>query len=943
MSHPHDASPHRESPDGTRPAPSATNSDRSLHVGPPPSPKRGPAPDEAGSPTATGHGIHDLFARQVARTPDAIALEFEGDTLSYRALDARADRLARRLRRHGVGPDVRVGIFMERSLLFPLSILATLKAGGAYVPLDPAYPTERLQMMLEEAGAAVLLTQEALADALAAPETCTVLSLDAETIEDDADAGEAPLPPPTKDADLAYVLFTSGSTGRPKGVAMPHGPLVRLIEWQCRRSSLGVGDRTLQFSALSFDVSFQEIFATWCSGGTLVLISEEMRRDAAALLRRIEDRTIRRLFLPFVALQHITEIARAKGLYPPSLREIITAGEQLKTVPSLRTFFRRLPDCSLENQYGPTESHVVTAYRLPADVERWATLPSIGTPIPSARIYLLDDARRPVETGETGELYIGGDCLAREYLHRPEETAERFLPDPFRDTPGARMYRTGDLARSAPDGSLEFLGRADHQVKVRGYRVELGEIEAVLNEHESVRETVVVPDQGRAQGNRRLLALLIPQPEATFDPDALRAHAAARLPDYMVPATFEAVDAFPLTPSGKVDRRRLADRPRTPDAAPERTVVPPRNDLERILVSLWEKALDVRPIGIRNDFVSLGGHSILAAEMLVELSGMVGRELPLSLLADTPTIEALAYKLQSGQDREGWSPLVPIRPEGGKTPLFCVHGGGRHVLRFGVLARLLPEDQPVYGLQWAGLNGQTVPASIPPVAAQYLEQIRTVQPTGPYVLAGHCYGAVVAYEMARLLRAEGETVELVAMMDPAATGENAERPPSAVRELADLLRSGVSARWVLHRARGMLALGTRSAILRSFLGGPPLPAPLRSQLRNTPGIAPMYSLFGRKIPVEAQYRYAGQRMIRGLRRYRPAPLPVPTVLFHRGAQAEFVPPRPRPAEDAPHHSYPIDTEDHDAIVHHPDTVRGLISHLAAAHRRIAAAVPRGEG
>ena len=892
--------------------------------GPPDGPRRSVRP-------STGRGIHDLFARQAARTPTAIALEFEGTELSYRALEARANRLAHWLQGAGVGPDRRVAIFLERSVSFVVAILATLKAGGAYVPLDPAYPAERLQMMLEEAGPTVLLAQSSLSDRLTAPEGCSVLSLDTDLSLVDAQPDTTP-PSATTPDHLAYVLFTSGSTGRPKGVAMPHGPLVRLIEWQCRRSALGVGDRTLQFSALSFDVSFQEIFSTWCSGGRLVLVSEATRRDAVSLLRLMEERQIQRLFLPFVALQHIADIAQAKDRYPSSLREVITAGEQLKIVPSLQAFFRRCPDCSLENQYGPTETHVVTAYRLPADVATWATLPSIGRPIPSARIYLLDEALQPVPEGTPGELYVGGDCLAREYFNQPDQTAERFRPDPFRAVPGARMYRTGDLARSQPDGTLDFLGRADDQVKVRGYRVELGEIEAVLAEHDSVREAVVVPDQGQAQGNQRLTAVLILQPDAGLNPEALRAHVSGRLPDYMVPAAFDAVDTFPLTPSGKVDRRALASRPpRAPSQS--RTVTPPRNDLERVLVELWEKALNVRPIGIRDDFSSLGGHSILAAEMLVELSSIIGRDLPLSLLADTPTIEALAHKLQSGQDQAGWSILVPIRPQGRKSPLFCVHGGGRHILRFGALAQLLPADQPVYGLQWAGLNGAEVPSSIESVAELYLASIQAVQPTGPYLLAGHCYGSIVAYEMARRLQEEGERVELLAMMDPAGIGPRAEPMPSAVRELRSLLsETGVTFKDGLQRLKTLLALRTRIAVLRALLGGSPLPASLRSQMRTLPGMAEMYRAFGRKLPVEIQERYARQVMIRALRQYRAAPLTVPTLVLHRGPEAEFSPPATDSENDLS--TYQIDTNDHDAIVHHPDTVRHLTSHLAAAHRRI---------
>ena len=898
----------------------------------------GAASLESSDNTTQGHpprGVHDLFSAQAARTPDAIALEFGEVRLSYRELEAQANRLAHPLQRLGVGPDRRVGIFMDRSIEFVVSILATLKAGGCYVPLDPSYPADRLQMMLDEAEATVLLTQPSLSDELSRPEGCSTLLPDLSATLDDVPA----TPPLARNtpSSLAYVLFTSGSTGRPKGVAMPHGPLIDLIEWQCGRSSLGVGDRTLQFSALSFDVSFQELFATWGSGGTLVLISEETRRDAVALLRMVEEKAVRRLFLPFVALQHITEMAVAKNLYPTSLREVITAGEQLKTVPSLQAFFRTLPDCSLENQYGPTESHVVTAYRLPADVDTWALLPSIGRPIPSAQIYLLDEALRPVPQGDTGELYIGGDCLAREYLHRPDETAARFRPDPFRDTADARMYRTGDLARAASDGTLEFLGRADHQVKVRGYRVELGEIEAVLNEHDSVREAVVVPDRGGEQGTQTLVAALILQPGASLDRSALRAALATRLPDYMIPSVFETVTTFPLTPSGKVDRKALSSLPRT--AVPDRTdAVAPRDDLERFLVQLWKESLGLPEVGIRDDFFALGGHSIKAAEMLVSVSGHLGRELPLSLLADTPTIEALADKLRRSADRAGWSPLVPIRTEGSAPPLFCVHGGGLQVLGFRLLAEQLDPAQPVYGLQWAGLDGRPMPSTLTEIADLYLDEIRSVHPEGPYLLAGHCYGAMVCYEMAQRLRGAGETVELLVMIDPPEIGAAAVPPASFRRSLWRIIRdTWRTPSLLIQKIRVLLGLRTRFDIVRSLISGRSVSESTRKQSTWKPGITELYRLFGTNIPQEARGFYAVQRMNKALVRYRPRPYDGRTLVFHTQAAPSFDLEALASPTDATtahaHHSVRVETG-HDEIVYHAETARRLRSDLAAARRRI---------
>jgi amino acid adenylation domain-containing protein len=887
-------------------------------------------------------GVHDLFTEQAARTPDAVALEFGSDDLSYRALESRTNQLAHLLGRHGIGPDRRVAILMQRSIPFVVSILGTLKAGGAYVPLDPSYPAERLQMMLEESGATVLLTQDAERSLVTPPDGCTVLRYDAIAAGLSEESAQRP-PVASNPTHLAYVLFTSGSTGRPKGVAMPHGPLLHLIRWQCARSGLGAGDRTLQFSALSFDVSFQELFSTWASGGTVVLVSEDTRRDALALLRLMDEKQIRRLFLPFVALQHIAGVAVTTARYPTALREVITAGEQLKTVPALRTFFHQLPDCSLDNQYGPTETHVVTAYRLPATVDDWATLPSIGTPIPSARIYLLDEDGQPVADGDPGELYVGGDCLARNYLHRPEETAERFRPDPFRARAGARMYRTGDLARRNADGTLDFLGRADHQVKIRGYRVELGEVEAVLARHPSIREAVVFPDQDGPHGNQSLAAVVQLRPDASFAPDTIRAYVTRHLPEYMVPSTVDVVDAFPLTPSGKVDRKALAARPRPVQATDPSDAPGPRDDLEQFLVDLWRDTLGRPTVGIRDDFFALGGHSILAAEMLVRVSTYLGRDLPLSLLADTPTIEALAEKLRRGSDEAGWSPLVPIRPVGDRTkpPLFCVHGGGLEVLGFRALAEQLDPDQPVYGLQWAGLDGRSMPSRIEAIAELYLQEIRSVQRTGPYLLAGHCYGAVVALEMARQLRAAGETTDLLVMFDPPAL-DSIDRPLTVGRAAWSAFRdSWRSPRTLAHKLRVLLGLRTRAQSLYSLITGRPLPATTRQDMTWKPGMAAPYRLFGRRIPMEVRPFDALQHMNRALRRYRLAAHTGSVLVFQTETAPDFALPSseegettgaPDGQDDRSWTTYRIDAG-HDDIVHHPETATHLRSSLGTVHRR----------
>ncbi len=576
---------------------------------------------------------------QCARTPEHVAIWSEGRTLLYRELGARASALARQLRERGVGPDVVVAICLPRSPEMVIAVLAVLEAGGCYLPLDAAYPEDRLAFMLEDARAAVLLTNPELQKALPAT-VSEVIHVEDAPAPTDVD----PLPLVSRPEHLAYLIYTSGSTGRPKGVAMPHGPLAHLISWQLGASAQPAA-RTLQFSPLSFDVHFQEILSTLSAGGTLVLINEELRLDAGKLLDFLEAQRIERLFLPFVALQGLCEIADARGKSPSQLREVITAGEQLQVTPALVRFFQRLPEATLHNHYGPSETHVVTAYTLQRPPDTWPALPPIGTALPSARLYLLDEQRRPVPEGSEGELFIGGECLARGYLNRPELTAERFLSDPFRGG-DARMYRTGDLARVDPEGQVQFLGRIDGQVKVRGYRIELGEVEVAVSQHPSVGQAVVIVRED-APGDKQLVGyvqLTRPLEQAA---QTLRAHLASKLPDYMIPSAFVEVEAFPRTPSGKIDRRALPapGRERPTLAQP---YVAPESELEQALTAIWGELLRIDRVGVDDGFFDLGGNSLRALQMVAALKKARGLDVPVLQVFQTPTIRGLAAALSDG-------------------------------------------------------------------------------------------------------------------------------------------------------------------------------------------------------------------------------------------------------------------------------------------------------
>ncbi len=592
-----------------------------------------------------------LVEAQAERTPAAPALVAEGETWSYAELMARALSLAAALARRGAGVESRVAVCLPRGPWMAAAVLATLRAGAAYVPLDPSYPAERLALMLGDSGAALLVSVQELAARLPASELPT-LWLDR---PGPAEVG-APAPPLAVPSEaLAYVIFTSGSTGRPKGVAMTQGALLNLLAWQLERSPRPAA-RTLQLAPLSFDVSFQEMLSTWAAGGCLVLASEGQRRDPEALLEHLERQRVERLFLPFVALRQLAEAAALVDRVPPDLREVITAGEQLRVTPEIARFFARLPAATLDNQYGPSESHVVTAYRLAGESADWPALPPIGRPIANARCRVLDRTLEPVPAGVPGELWLGGACLGRGYLGRPGLTAERFLPDPHAARPGERLYRTGDLARHRADGEVEFLGRVDEQVKVRGYRVEPGEVEAALGQLPGIRQATVTARQD-GDGGRSLVAFLVADgpPLAVAE---LRARLLERLPEFMVPAALVFVEAIPLTPSGKVDRRALPVVALGREALGTE-LVPPRTPLERVVAEIYQEVLGVERVGALDDFFLLGGHSLKAIQVATRARRAIEAEVSLRLVFEHPTVEGLARAL-GGLVGGGLAVLPPI-------------------------------------------------------------------------------------------------------------------------------------------------------------------------------------------------------------------------------------------------------------------------------------------
>jgi amino acid adenylation domain-containing protein len=700
-----------------------------------------------------------LFEAQVAQTPTAVAVALADERLKYRELNARANQLAHRLRRLGVGPDVLVAVCMKRSLEMVVGLLGVLKAGGAYVPLDPAHPQEHLAFLLEDTQAPILLTQPSLLHSLPKHEA-SVLCLEPTWQAIVGERRENPQGQVSGDS-LAYVIYTSGSTGRPKGVMVPHRAVVNYLTWCVDAYAAVAGTGAPVQSPLTFDLTVTSLFAPLLTGRTVQLLPDG---DAISALRTV-FRTPADFSLVKITPAHLELLGQQ--IVPQEAagraRAFIIGGENL-TSRHIAFWRTHAPDTLLVNEYGPTETAVgCCVYAVPSGKHLTGPIP-IGRPIANTQGYVLDPQLRPVPAGTSGELYIGGAGVARGYLNRPDLTAVRFLPDPFTCQPGARMYRTGDLVRALPDGNLEFLGRIDRQVKICGFRIELEEVELALASHPSVRQVVVLAREDPSR-KRRLVAYVVPQPGEQFTAAGLRTFLKSRLPDYMVPPVFLRLDELPLSPNGKVDLQAL---PPPPCSRLELTdpFISPRDTPEAQMVRLWEEILGIRPIGVRDNFFELGGDSLLAACLFARIRKVYGPDLPPGSLLKAPTVEQLVRLLEDCGGQVAGSSLVPLQLRGTRPPFFCVHAIGGDVLLFADLARCLGPDQPCYGLQSRRPSeGQPRPATLELLAAQYLEEVRAVQPEGPYYLGGFSFGGTVAFEMAQQLRAQGQAVGLLAILD----------------------------------------------------------------------------------------------------------------------------------------------------------------------------------
>ena len=745
--------------------------------------------------------VHRMVEQQVRGTPGAVALVFGAARLTYAELNARANRLARHLRSLGTRDSDVVAVCLPRSVDSVVALLAIHKCGAVFLPLDPDWPTRRLRMLVDDADPRLLITDRTASTGWL-PDRITHLDPANADLTAWSD-GDLPDVPGTLDSP-AYILFTSGSTGVPKGVEVGHRVLTNLIHWHHRHPRLRQPARCLQFAAAVFDVSLQEIFTTLTTGGTLHLVDEATRQDSSRLWRQITDEGIERLFLPYVALEHLAIAAPGSGGAAVSeLRDIVSAGERLSLTEPIRDLLSGLPGCRLHNHYGPTETHVVTADVLADAPGQWPAEAAIGRPIDNAEIRVLDPAGNRCPIGVPGELHLGGVSQARGYLNDPERTADKFVADPANSA--ARLYKSGDLASWKPDGTLAFHGRLDHQVKLRGFRVEPAEIEAALLSHPAVAQAAVVFHEAGPAGPR-LVAYWVPCRPATDDPPVsarqLRTFLGEILPRYLVPSSFVDVEALPRTAVGKLDRKAL---PADPSPIPRTAGQPERDRLEEQLQSLWVDTLGHRDFDAHDNFFIVGGNSLSAVRLVTALR-RAGHRVTVADIFRWPSIDDQMRGLTEGsvaEDDSAADNVVVLQDKGDLPPLYAIHGWGGTVEPYIHLARALAPRRPLLGVQAYHPVTTTSSPSVATLASHYADQIMARQPAGtPIHLVGHSAGGWYAHAVAAELLRRGATIGLLAILDSGGTARIHRRIGLIALPLRLLPRLRVHLRGALRRPAG---------------------------------------------------------------------------------------------------------------------------------------------
>jgi surfactin family lipopeptide synthetase A len=711
--------------------------------------------------------LHKLVEAQVERTPDAIAVIYEDQQLSYQELNQKANQLAHHLLAIGIQPEQLVGICVERSLDMLVGLLGILKAGAAYVPIDPSYPRDRIEYMLSDSQAKILITQQSLINQIPEYSGLTI-SLDAE--QQKLAQASALNPQVAIDSNqLAYVIYTSGSTGKPKGVQVLHQGVTNFLLSMQNTPILSPDDVLVAVTTICFDIAVLELYLPLLVGAKLAIASRDAARDAMLLHQLIVSEQATCMQATPSTWRMLSEI----GWQGDKNFKVLCGGENLPLSLAQELTSK---NATVWNLYGPTEATVwATISRINLEDNRV----TIGKPLANTQLYVLDEQLQPVPIGVAGEMHIGGVQVARGYLNRPDLTAERFIPDPFSSQTEARLYKTGDRVRYLADGAIEYLGRIDFQVKLRGFRIELGEIEAVLSQHPAVNQAVAIVDRQQS-GSDRLVAYIIGNSGVEVSVPELRNFLKENLPEYMVPVTYEILDSFPLTQNGKIDRRALPKTTQSQTLQDSTKTNYPQDELELRIAQVWQKLLGTKSFSTDDNFFEVGGHSLLAIRLSAQLEEVVGYPVPIMSIFQSPTIIGLANLL-----RKGWTPtwnhLVPLKSNGTNPPFFCIHEGFGEVFVYRHLAKHLAANQPFYGLQAQGLDGRLPPLNrIEQMATSYLKEIKILQPEGPYYIGGFCAGGVVAYEIAQQLHAQGQEVALLALMDTGfETGFEKDALPSA--------------------------------------------------------------------------------------------------------------------------------------------------------------------
>ncbi|SFF28488.1 amino acid adenylation domain-containing protein [Paenibacillus algorifonticola] len=691
--------------------------------------------------------IHELFEEQAELHPDAVAVEYEDERLTYRELNERSNRLARTLRSQGVGADQLVGIMAERSPSMVIGILAILKAGGAYVPIDPEYPEERIRYMLDDSGASVLLLQAHLRDKATFAGVCLLLD-DEQTYAADS----ASLVSVNQPNDLAYVIYTSGTTGKPKGTLIAHKNVVRLLFNSKNLFDFGSSDTWTLFHSFCFDFSVWEMYGALLYGGKLVIVPPMTAKQPAQFLQLLKERGVTILNQTPTYFYQLLREALAESGQTLSLRKVIFGGEALAP-QQLKDWRKRYPATQLINMYGITETTVHVTYKEITEVEIAEGRSNIGRPIPTLKVYVLDGNRRCVPAGVAGEMYVAGEGLARGYLNRPELTAEKFVDDPF--TPGERMYRSGDLARWLPDGNIEYMGRIDHQVKIRGYRIELGEVEAQLLKVESVQEAIVMAREDES-GEKQLCAYVVADKPLTVS--ELRGRLSQEMPGYMIPSYFVQLEKMPLTSNGKTDRKALPAPEGSVNTGAEYTA--PRTSLEEQLVRIWQEVLGTERIGVKDNFFDLGGHSLSLMQLIQKVYAAMGVEISLHNMFQNPSVEAMAYEIwQSGLEGHSGNRFMKLN-ENGPINVFCFPPGGGYGISYMELAKKLDDRCVLYAIDFIDDTD-----GFKDIPDRYVEEILRVQEGSPYVLLGYSLGGNLMYEVAQAIERRGGRVSDLIMLD----------------------------------------------------------------------------------------------------------------------------------------------------------------------------------